>query len=156
MNFVRFPVNSVLQTVSGGCFWILFVQKIFPYNENYVFIWFIFILILLLLAWQKCSLEYLFSNVSLKDINYRKKCIIRKLSWNSEKPSSRPVVFCNGIRCSWKFREIHAPLHAFSFFAKAEDWTTVTLLKIDSSTGDLLSILWNSQGNLFLKDCFWK
>ena len=34
----------------------------------------------------------------------------RKLSWNSEKPSSRPEAFFNGKRCFWKFRKIHAPL----------------------------------------------
>ena len=50
--------------------------------------------------------------------SYRKKCIMRRLSWNSEKPSSRPEVFCNGKKSSWKFRKIHTSLPESHFLLK--------------------------------------
>ena len=64
--------------------------------------------------------EYIFSNVSLDDNSCRKKCTMEKLSWNNEKLSSRPEVFCNGKRCSWKFRKIHTPLPESRFWVKLQ------------------------------------
>ena len=43
-------------------------------------------------SFVQMSLDILFSNVSLKDTSYTKTCIMKELSWNSEKPNSRPGV----------------------------------------------------------------
>ena len=97
-----------------------------------------------------------FSNVSLNDTGHRKKCIMRKHSWNSEKPSSCSEVFCNGNRFSWKYGKIS--LSEPRFLIKYADWTTATLLRRDS--GGFPRILRNSQEHLFYRKplgyCFWK
>ena len=104
----------------------------------------------------KMSSNIFFSNVSLNDTSHRKKCIMRKHSLSSEKPSSPSEVFCNCKRFSWKFGKI--PLSEPRFLIKYADWTTATLLRRDS--GDFLWILLNSQEHLFygkpLGYSFWK
>ena len=77
-----------------------------------------------------------------------------------KKSSSLPEMYCNGKRCSWKFRKIHTPLPEPRFFDKVAVWTIATLLKRVSSTGDLLWILRISQEHLFyrkpLDELSWK
>ena len=63
---------------------------------------------------------------------------------------------------SWKFRKIHRKTSVLEslFSNNSADRRTATLLRRDSSTGDFLWILRNSQEQLFQRkspdDCFWK
>ena len=84
-----------------------------------------------------------------------KKCIMGNLSWKSEENKQSPggvlenFAKFTGKRLCWSL-----------FLNKAADWRTATLLRRDSSTGDFLWILRNSQEQLFQRkspdDCFWK
>ena len=64
------------------------------------------------------------SNAFIKE-SYRKKCIVRNLSWNSEKPSSHLEVF-------WKISKNSSEnaCAGVSFLNKDADWRTATLLKV--------------------------
>ena len=57
--------------------------------------------------------------VLLKNPSYRKKCIVRNLSWNGEKPSSRPEVFLKISQNSWE-----GACTGVSFLNKVAGWRT--------------------------------
>ena len=84
-----------LQTVSDGCFWKFekcLSSTIFSQQLKLCLHLIYFYSCSFAPSMAKMSSSIFFSNVSLNDTSCRKKCIMRKLSWNSEKPSSHPDV----------------------------------------------------------------
>ena len=149
-----------LQTVSDGCFWKFekcLCSTIFSQQLKLCLHLIYFYSCSFAPSMAKMSSSIFFSNVSLNDTSCRKKCIMRKLSWNSEKPSSHPDVLM--VKDAFLKISQNSSVRVL-FFAKGADWTTATLLKRDSSTWDFLWILWNSQEHLFYRKppdyCFWK
>ena len=120
----------------------------------------------------KMSLNIFFSNVSMRKFShyvflsvasilytsYRKKCIMRKLSWNSEKLCSRPEEFCNGKRRSWKFHKI--PLFESHFLLKLQT-EQLQLYWKEASVKEVFPVNFakfprTSLLQKPLDDCFWK
>ena len=95
VNFVKFLMIFFLQTTSIGCFWKFercLCSRIFVLSLCFHLIYFHSYSFAPSMA--KVSSNMVFSNVSLNDAGYRKKCIVRERSWNSEKSSSHSEVFC--------------------------------------------------------------
>ena len=108
MDFVKFSRICFLQTTSDGAvsenLRDVFVQQVFSLYLKLCFRLIYFHSYSFAANIAKMSLDIFFSNVSLKDTSYRKKCLMKTLSWNSEKLSSRPEVSCNFIEKRLQYR----------------------------------------------------
>ena len=125
VNFVKFLMTFFLQATSIGCFWKFercLCSRIFVlslclhliYFHSYSFA----------PSKAKVSSNMVFSNVSLNDTGYRKKCIVRKHSWNSEKSrfsDNLANFLCRSLVFWWNRQTERLQLHwggAQEIFAK--------------------------------------